>query len=174
MRASSVLRAALLGVSLTLAVAPAYAQAPAAAPAAAPSASAVAVAREVVVASGAAASFENIVPGFVEQAKAMIQQSNPDLGPQLKEIGAAVLPDFRSRSEDLVGFIATAYASRFSEDELKKLLAFYRSPEGQKLVKTMPQVLEESYIRSQEWGQALSRDILARFRTELEKRGIKI
>lgn len=173
MRVSQFLRVAALGAGLALSALPAFAQG-AVAPAAAPSPALVAIARDVVEASGAAASFDNIVPGFIDQAKAMIQQSNPDLGAQLKEIGGLLVPEFKPRTGDLVNFIAVAYASRFTEDELKKILAFYKSPEGQKLVKTMPLVLEESYGKSQEWGQLLSRDIVSRFRAELEKRGIKI
>ena len=139
-----------------------------------PSAAMVMLAREVVDASGAASTFDNVVPAFIEQAKGMIQQGNPDLGTHLKEIGDAIKPEFQKRTNDLVQLIAYTYAQKFTEDELRKLLAFYKSPEGQKLVKTMPSILEESFSRSQDWSNAVSREIVARFRLELEKRGIKI
>ncbi len=139
-----------------------------------PSAAMVALAREVVDASGAASSFDNVIPAFVEQAKGMIQQGNPDLVTHLKEISEAIKPEYQKRTNDLVQLIALTYAQKFTEDELRKLLAFYKSPEGTKLVKSMPVILEESFNKSQDWGNTVSREIVARFRLELEKRGIKI
>uniref|UniRef100_UPI001952DC09 hypothetical protein n=1 Tax=Klebsiella pneumoniae TaxID=573 RepID=UPI001952DC09 len=47
----------------------------------------IALARQVVELSGASASFENVIPAFIEQAKAMFLPTNPDLGRQFNEVG---------------------------------------------------------------------------------------
>ena len=67
--------------------------------------------------------------------------------------------------------MATVYAKKFSEPELKELLAFYRSATGKKFVAEISGVLEESFSRTQEWGGKLSEDVVARLRVEMKKRG---
>jgi len=75
---------------------------------------------------------------------------------------------------ELIQGIAVAYAQRFTMDELRRIQAFYQSPDGQKLVRTIPSIMEETFGRSQQWSQAVTRDIVARFREEFAKRGIRL
>jgi uncharacterized protein len=161
-------------VALSLWLAPSFAQAPAASAAPPLSAEHIKLGREVVEASGAAKSFDNVIPNFIEQAKSVILQNNPDLSKDLTSLGEVMRPDFQARISDLLNSIGTAYARTFSMDELKKIRDFYNSPEGKKMVNTLPQVLEGSYMQSQEWSAVVSRDIMARFRAEFAKKNIKI
>lgn len=134
----------------------------------------VALARQVVELSGATASFQNVIPAFIEQAKAMFLPTNPDLGRQFNEVGETLKGEFQPRVEELIQAISAAYAQRFSMDELKKIQAFYQSPEGSKLVRTVPSIMEETFARSQQWSQVVTRDLVARFREEFVKRGIRL
>jgi uncharacterized protein len=143
-------------------------------PVAQPSAEHIALGREVVEASGAAKGFEGVIPQFLEQAKSVILGSNPDLSRDLNTIGEQIKPDFQKRVVELTNNIGSAYAKSFSMDELKKIRDFYNSPEGKKMVATLPIILEQSYVQSQEWSQVMSRDILTRFKTEFAKKNIKI
>ncbi len=63
------------------------------------------------------------------------------------------------------------YATRFSQQELKELLTFYQSAVGKKFVTLLPNVLEESFIKTQEWGGKLSEEIVQTMRAEMKKRG---
>jgi hypothetical protein len=139
-----------------------------------PVAAQVQVAREIVVASGASRSFDPIVPGILQQAVALYVQQNPDLQKQLLEAAQAIKPEFDKRLPELVDIIARIYASRFTEAELKEILAFYRSPIGKKYVATQPGVLEESFRLAQAWGNKLSEEIIARMRAEMKRRGHNI
>jgi uncharacterized protein len=130
--------------------------------------------REVVEASGAAKSFENVIPTFLEQAKSVILGSNPDLSRDLNTIGEQIKPDFQKRVGDLLNNIGEAYARSFTADELKKIRDFYASPEGKKMVANQQTVLEGAYVQSQEWSQVMTRDILARYKAEFAKKNIKI
>lgn len=152
------------------------AQAPAAPQAAAPQPAAehVALARQVVELSGASSSFENVIPAFIEQAKSLFLPTNPDLGRQFNEVGDQLKAEFQPRVDELIQGIATAYAQRFSMEELGRIRAFYQSADGQKLVRTIPSIMEETFGRSQQWSQAVTRDIVARFREEFAKRGIRL
>lgn len=42
------------------------------------------------------------------------------------------------------------YARNYSVDEMRQLLAFYRSPVGAKMLSTMPKVMQESMLASQQ------------------------
>jgi hypothetical protein len=156
--------------------APSLAQAAPAATAAAPQPAAehVALARQVVELSGASSSFEGVIPAFIEQAKALFLPTNPDLGRQFNEVGDSLKAEFQPRVNELINGIAVAYAQRFSVDELRRIQAFYQSAEGQKLVRTIPAIMEETFGRSQQWSQGVTRDIVARFREEFAKRGIRL
>jgi len=147
-------------------------QAAAAAPA--PAADHVALARQVVELSGASASFENVIPAFVEQAKSLFLPTNPDLGRQFNEVGDQLKAEFQPRVNELIQGIAVAYAQRFTMEELRRIQAFYQSADGQKLVRTIPSIMEETFGRSQQWSQVVTRDIVARFREEFAKRGIRL
>jgi hypothetical protein len=147
-------------------------QAPAAAPM--PPAEHVALARQVVELSGASSSFENVIPAFVEQAKSLFLPTNPDLGRQFNEVGDQLKAEFQPRVNELIQSIAVAYAQRFSVEELRRIQAFYQSADGQKLVRTIPSIMEETFGRSQQWSQIVTRDIVARFREEFAKRGIRL
>lgn len=143
-----------------------------AAPAVAPEQ--IALARQVVELSGASASFENVIPAFIEQAKAMFLPTNPDLGRQFNEVGELLKTEFQPRVNELIQSISVAYAQRFTMDELKRIQAFYQSAEGQKLVRTVPSIMEETFARSQQWSQVVTRDLVQRFREEFQKRGIRL
>lgn len=156
--------------------APSLAQAAPAAPAAAaqPSAEHIALARQVVELSGASSSFDGVIPAFIEQAKALFLPTNPDLGRQFNEVGEALKAEFQPRVNELIQSIAVSYAQRFTMDELRRIQAFYQSADGQKLVRTIPGIMEETFGRSQQWSQAVTRDIVQRFREEFAKRGIRL
>jgi hypothetical protein len=137
----------------------------------APSAANVKIAREIVLASGASRAFEGAVPSIMKQALSIFMQQNPDLQKDLIATAEALRPEFEKRAVEIVDIIARSYASRFNEAELKALLAFYTSDVGKKFVAQLPAVLEESFVRTQEWGGKLSEEVVARMRAEMKKKG---
>src|SRR5262245_3079813 len=100
-----------------------------------PSAAQVQLAREIIDASGAARAFDGVIPTIMQQAYGSFLQQNPDLQKPLVEAINAIRGDFEKRQPEIVAIMANAYASHFTEAELKELIGFYRSPTGQKLVK---------------------------------------
>jgi uncharacterized protein len=136
-----------------------------------PSAAHLQVARDVVEASGATRAFDTVIPAMLQQSYAMFVQQNPDLQKALQESIVAIRPEFDNRRGEIREIVALVYTKKFSEPELKEMLAFYRSATGKKFVTEIPAVLEESFARTQEWGGKLSEDIVARLRVEMKKRG---
>lgn len=56
---------------------------------------------------------------------------------------------------ELVNLIVPIYDRHFSEQDVDGMLAFYRSPVGQRFIKALPQVTAESQKVGEEWGKGL-------------------
>jgi hypothetical protein len=66
---------------------------------------------------------------------------------------------------------ARFYAASFTEQELKEVLAFYRSPLGKKVISEEPDILEKSVKNIDSWGPKFVDEIMAKFRAEMKKKG---
>lgn len=137
----------------------------------APSASALATARELVETKGGAAMFDPVIVSVVEQTKGALLQTNPQLAKDLNDVGTQLRTEFTPRRDELMGQAAKLYSERFSEQELKDMLAFYKSALGKKMITVEPQVLDETFNYIQQWGQRVSEEVMNRFRAEMKKKG---
>lgn len=136
-----------------------------------PSPAAIALAGEVIKAKGGDRIFSAIVPGVIEQNKNQILQQNPMLQSPLNEVAANMRKEFTPKASELLNEAATAYASHFTEAELKEVLAFYQSPVGRKTIAEEPKVLEQSMASAQEWALSFSDLVQKQFRSEMKKKG---
>jgi uncharacterized protein len=166
-----------LGLVAVLGVAPAMAQtkAPAAAPEAVqpaePTAAQIALAREIVVASGVSRSFGMVVPQYLDQIGTRLTQTRPDLIKDLNVVMEQIKPEFDKKAEGLLDQASRLYAKRMSEDELKQTAAFFKSPAGAKYVESQPAILNDLYVALQAWSQQVSVDMMTRVREEMKKKG---
>ena len=99
-----------------------------------PSAASIATAKELVNATGAMGLFNPLIAGVVEQARLLFLQQDPGLAKDLNEITAQIRADLAPRFSELSNEVAKLYATSFTDDELKTILAFYQSPVGKKLL----------------------------------------
>jgi hypothetical protein len=136
-----------------------------------PSAGAMATAKEIVSVTGATALFNPLIAGVVEQAKLLFLQQNPTMGKELNEVAAKMRSDLAPRFDELVNDVARNYATHFTEQELKDVLAFYRTPAGNKLISEQPKVFDASMRFAQAWANSLTDEVIAKMRDELKKRG---
>ena len=139
-----------------------------------PSANALATAKELITVKGAAAIFDPLVVGVVEQAKSVLLQTNPMLSKPLNEVAAKLRADYAPRGVEVINETAKLYASRFTEQELKDALAFYKSPLGRKLLVEEPKILDEGMKNAQAWANKLSEEVIGKIRAEMKKRGHEI
>jgi hypothetical protein len=128
-------------------------------------------ANEIVTTTGAMALFAPLVAGVVEQAKLLYLQQDPGLSKDLNEIALDMRKKLAPRMSEISGHIAQLYAERFSEQELKDLLAFYKSPLGKKLITQQPIIADASLKFAQDWANKLSDEVVASMRDELKKKG---
>ena len=137
---SRILSAAGLAVGLALTAVPADAQqknapaAPATTPLKPGSPAAIAAAKEILTMKNAAAMYANAVPNLVEQTKNVLMQSNLNYQKDLNEVAVIVAKTLAGREKEIGEGMAQVYANEFTEQELKDLVNFYKSPLGQKLL----------------------------------------
>jgi uncharacterized protein len=136
-----------------------------------PSAGSVAMAREMLVLKGGNTFFERLVPGVIESAKNSFIPTNPQFGKPLDEVADGLQKELASKSGEIVTDVARIYAQHFSDQELKEILAFYKTPTGKKMLAEEPQVINESMKYAQNWANDLYEKVLGRFRTEMKKKG---
>ena len=169
------LPAAGLAVALALIAAPAVAQAPPAATTGKPaSPAAIAAAKEILAMKNANAMYANAVPGLVEQTKNVLLQSNLNYQKDLNEVAVIVAQKLAGREKEIGDGMASIYANEFSEQELKDLVTFYKSPLGQKLLATEPRAIQFSMSYMNQWAQNFAEVINGEFRAEMRKRGKQI
>jgi len=139
-----------------------------------PSANALALAKEIIIVKGGSAIFDPVVPALVENGRRMFLQVNPMLGKDLGEVAAKLQAEFTPRTAELINEGARLYASKFTEQELKDVLAFYKSPLGRKVITQEPVILDQSTSNIDEWANKIGNEIVMKFRTEMKRRGHEI
>jgi hypothetical protein len=144
---------------------------PVAAHAQQPSAAAVALARDVIITKGAGGLVDPLVRGVIESVKNSFVPTNPNLTRELNDVAAALHKELDGKRSEALDQLARAYAAHFTEQELKDLLVFYKTPLGQKFVKEDPAAIEDGLKRAQQWADTFADTVMARMRTEMQKKG---
>ena len=186
---TAILSAAGVALGLALACAPALAQQAApkqappkqAAPAQATptqaiplkqaSPASIAAAKEILTMKNAGAMYASAVPNIVDQTKNALIQSNLNYQKDLNEVAVVVAKALAGREKEIGDGMAQVYANEFSEQELKDLLTFYKSPLGQKLLASEPRAIQFSMSYMNQWALAFAEVVNKEFRAEMKKRG---
>lgn len=162
--------AALVALAMVIAAKPAVAQAPGATPN--PSPNAVLLAKEIIELKGARESiFDPLVRGVIEKAKDTFMQTNFMWAKDLNEVAANMEKEYAAKAHELEDQSARIYAGYFTETELRQILAFYKSPVGQKLIVDEPKALDKTMANAGEFGDNFSEEVIAKMREEMKKRG---
>ncbi len=156
----------VLGVALAGA---AYAQQPKP-----PSTAAIATAKEILAIKKAQSMYENAVPGLVQQSKNALMQSNLNYQKDLNEVATKIAKDLAGREKEIGEQMAKQYATDFTEQELKDLLAFLKSPIGKKMLEQEPRTIDAAISFMNRWAQTFAEEINGKFRAEMKARGKEI
>jgi hypothetical protein len=154
---AAALLASLLGVAPTLAQTP---------PPEATSA-----ARELIVAMKATDQFKAILPLIMQNLKPAIVQNRPDVEKDFDAITPAMIDMAMSKLPALTELMAQVYARNFTTAELNDLMAFYKTPTGQKLLQSMPVITQQSLAAGQQFAQTIVTDLQKQIVEEMKKRG---
>lgn len=136
-----------------------------------PTAEEVATAVQFLRASGLTTGFDDIIPQFMQQATAVYTGQRPELASMINEAAISLVPEFIKKRADLDNNLAKFYTTKFTQDELKQLTAFYQTPVGVKFAKEQQDILRESIPVVQNWTRELQAGIMKRIKEEVGKKG---
>jgi hypothetical protein len=132
---------------------------------------AIAAAKEILTMKKANAMYAGAVPNIVQQAKGTFTQSFLNYQKDLNEVAVIVAQSLAGRENEIGEGMANVYANEFTEQELKDLVTFYKTPLGQKLLAAEPRAIQFSIGFMNQWAKSFAEVVNAQFRAEMHKRG---
>ncbi len=82
----------------------------------------------------------------------------PSIG---KEVWNELREEFIKTSlDDLAEMLTPIYSKYLTVDDIKSMIAFFKTPVGKKYAKNTPLIMQESMAIGQEWGQKIGRDLI--------------
>jgi hypothetical protein len=127
---------------------------------------------EAVHAAKASKDYDNVLPLLSDRVKDQIMRIRPDLYKQISDVVQAEALKLVARRADLDNDIARVWANAFSEDELRSITAFYKSPAGLKLADIGAQVVANSMQAVKGWSDKVGQELLQNSREQLKKQGV--
>jgi uncharacterized protein len=98
---------------------------------------------------------------MADQAKPLLERSLPP-GERRHEIVEDFTKRFlaRANSQGLIAQVIPVYDKYLTDDDVKAVIRFYKSPVGQRLLKIMPEMMKEASAAGQQWGEQIAHDVL--------------
>jgi hypothetical protein len=124
-----------------------------------PDSARLAAARAVIAASGT-------VDAMVAGMKAALPAQKAANAELPEEFWTRVEKRLTQDAPQLADSIAVVYATRFTQQELEALTAFYHSPVGVRLRDLQPQMIAEASAIGQRWGMRIGAEIGASLKPE--------
>ena len=134
-------------------------------------------ARELLAAARTLDAFNGLLPNIMQQVGLTLTNQNLTIQADqrkrttLIESLKAVEEGFAPDREKLYVQIALIYAARFSEQEMRKIVEFLNSPEGQKFATISPLVAQDSFRTANAWADRIGQEAFEKVRAEMRKRG---
>ncbi|MFN0201948.1 MAG: DUF2059 domain-containing protein [Bacteroidia bacterium] len=108
---------------------------------------------------------------FKAALKSMTQyyRENESLAEVSIEVWDELEKEMLKEMDDLYDKLTEIYSKHFTEEELNKVIEFYESPIGKKMIKENPQIIQESMEAGKVWGEKIGKEI----GTKLAKKGYR-
>ncbi|BBC00967.1 hypothetical protein ABIF38_007317 [Bradyrhizobium japonicum] len=132
---------------------------------------AIGYAKEILTMKNVAVMYAGAVPGIIEKTKTGLLQQYLNYQKDLNEVALVVAKNLAGSEKEIGEGMAQLYAAEFTEQELKDLVIFYKTPLGQKLLTSEPKAINDSLQYMQQWAQQFGVIVNAQFKAEMKKRG---
>jgi uncharacterized protein len=139
-----------------------------------PDAPQLAAAKAFLEATGQAKNFDAMMPMMANQMVELIGKGSPDKIGQIRETVQQLMPKFLARKQELFDELALLYAGQLSIGDMQAATTFFKSEAGQRFVAMQPQLMQQSMVIGQRWGQKVGQQLELEMRQELKKRGITL
>lgn len=125
--------------------------------------------------TGATALGKQMALSSADAITQTLRSTRPDIPKEVvEELPVIVGQVFDENTQLLENMIIPLYHKYFTEDEIKEMLTFYTTPLGQKVIETMPSLIQDSMAVGQMWARMVGPQVEQRIRQALLKKGIEI
>ena len=117
--------------------------------------------RELMDLTGAKNLGQELIDAGMEQFRSTVQESQPD-NPRAKQFVDAFVARFQKHFDPstLTDRIIPIYDKYLTDDDLKGLIAYYHSPLGQRMLKSLPELTRESQAAGFAMGQKAAQETM--------------
>jgi uncharacterized protein len=130
-----------------------------------------AAARELIATIKLGDQFKAMLPMIFKAFKPAIVQNRPDVDRDFDALVPVMIDKMTGRISELEDSIVDVYANNFSADELRDLIAFYKSPTGQKFLQKTPLVTQQTMAAGQKFGQSAGAEAQKEMIEQLRNKG---
>lgn len=130
-----------------------------------------AAARELIITIKLGDQFKALLPMIFKSMKPAIVQNRPDVDRDYDALVPVMMDKMSGRINELEDSMVDIYANNFSAAELRDLIAFYKSPTGQKFLQKTPLVTQQTMAAGQKFGQSAGAEAQKQMIEELRNKG---
>ena len=104
---------------------------------------------------------DQLLSAGIAQFRASLLESQPD-NPRAKQFADAFAARFQKHFDphSVIETVLPIYDKHLSNEDLKALLAYYRSPFGQRMLKVLPEVARDSQLAGYSLGQKAAEEAM--------------
>jgi hypothetical protein len=161
----SPLRLPALALGLVLLASPVLAQS-----AGQPTPGQIAAAKDLISLTGALTTVDEMLPAFGEQIKRQAV-TRPEMTKDLDEVLKSLQPDLEKLKAQIIDKAAADYAKYLSEQEMREVITFFKTPAGAKYIQAQPALIDDIVNDVSAWSEQVSEYVITRTRAEMAKRG---
>ncbi len=107
-----------------------------------------------------------------------LKASHPDITPKaftIIKVETGNLLANPAINKQLVEMLVPIYAKYYTDADVRQMIAFYKTPLGQKIIQNNPEIAQASMRDGEQWGKdVLAPELVKRIRARFQKEGIKI
>lgn len=121
------------------------------------------------------ALMRQMAPQIFRQIIVVIQNANPNIPKaEIEAYRDEIITLFDQAMPQFVASMTPIYKKHFDETDIDKMIEFYESPTGQKAIRKLPMLMQESMAVGQAWGAQLGREAIRRVKDRLREKGYKL
>lgn len=130
-------------------------------------------AMDVVEQADTLPAYEKQLELIIKNSKIWLVRQNPNAEKDISEVVDAIGETYKDSRETMVASAAVAWARYLKEDELKEVLAFFKTEAGQKFAAYQPRILGEMLGNIQAYSNDTTQRIVAEAIKQLNEKGHK-
>jgi hypothetical protein len=135
----------------------------------------IAAALELLEATNAKATMFTMIDALEPLILAQIRTRSPNLSDaDLQQFESAFREEMMNSVDDVMTLTARVYAEHFTEDDLRKLVAFYGSEIGKKYILNVPLIIKETVPIGAAWGREAGARAAQRATERLRANGVNL